>query len=269
MIITLRSAAVMNSQDLIFLHNAHLPECRAHVDKCFEGYSVLQLMTSGAIELYYDDRRYLLKGAWYWPNYPGPHIRFSAHPRGAWWDHRFCAFTGSLVEHWRQEGLFPEAPQRPSSAAAAARSFDALLADINGSGRWSYRRAVNRLEAILLSLAEEQSRPAVQKNSRLEQIIKRLEAELSTAIDYERIADEFSISAVTLRRRFKAATGISIHRYVIQRRIEAAKSLLAGSDKTVKEIAAELGYSDEYFFSRQFKRIAGVSPVEYRKSRIV
>ncbi len=259
----------MNSKDLIFLHNAHLPECRAVVDKHFEGYSVLQFMCRGAIDLYYDDRWHLLEGAWYWPNYPGPRIRFSARPASSSWDHRFCAFTGSLVEHWRREGLFPEGPQRPLSAQKAEEDFDALLGEVNSSSRWSYRRAVNRLEGILLSLAEARSQAPVYKSSRIERIVERIESELSSSINYERLAAEFSISAVTLRRRFKAATGVSIHRYVIQRRVEAAKSLLAESDITVKEIAAELGYSDEYFFSRQFSRVAGVSPTEYRKSRII
>ncbi len=59
-------------------------------------------------------------------------------------------------------------------------------------------------------------------------------------------------------------TGRSIENYIIEIRIARARELLAGSGKTVNEIGQQLGYSNVYFFSRQFKEKTGMSPTEFR-----
>jgi transcriptional regulator GlxA family with amidase domain len=53
----------------------------------------------------------------------------------------------------------------------------------------------------------------------------------------------------------------------LQSRIAAARHLLSDTDLPIKQIAARLGYSNVYFFSRQFTAMAGVSPGIYRTSR--
>jgi transcriptional regulator GlxA family with amidase domain len=69
----------------------------------------------------------------------------------------------------------------------------------------------------------------------------------------------------TLKRRFKAATGVSIIEYLQNLRVEEAKGLLEASDLAVDEISYEAGYSDPSFFRRLFKRLTGLSPSNYRK----
>ena len=71
----------------------------------------------------------------------------------------------------------------------------------------------------------------------------------------------------TLRRRFKIATGSTLHQYVMQRRMGRAKELLGQTELPLKAIAAQLGFSDVYFFSSQFRQQVGVAPAAYRKSR--
>jgi AraC-like DNA-binding protein len=63
---------------------------------------------------------------------------------------------------------------------------------------------------------------------------------------------------------FKELTGVSPKRYAIQTRIARAKELLSGTDLSVKEIAAELGYDDPHYFSRQFRKVAGRPPSDFR-----
>ena len=50
------------------------------------------------------------------------------------------------------------------------------------------------------------------------------------------------------------------------RRMERAKHLLKNPDKSIKEICAEVGYSDPNYFSRIFKKYQGVSPTEYKEN---
>lgn len=63
---------------------------------------------------------------------------------------------------------------------------------------------------------------------------------------------------------FRRFTGQTPNDFLIAARLEAAKSLLRGSSASVTDIAAHLGYSDVYFFSRQFRTKVGVTPTKYR-----
>ena len=59
--------------------------------------------------------------------------------------------------------------------------------------------------------------------------------------------------------------GISPHNYVIQKRMDIAKTYLIDKNKSIKEIAVDLGFADTYAFSKQFRKCVGLSPSEFRK----
>ena len=69
-----------------------------------------------------------------------------------------------------------------------------------------------------------------------------------------------------LKKGFKALFGITVFGYVHQSRMNLAKRLLLGTDKSAKEIAYETGYSSPQYFSRAFKKEFGVSPNHIRKN---
>ena len=69
----------------------------------------------------------------------------------------------------------------------------------------------------------------------------------------------------SLKRRFKAATGVSLIEYVQNLRIEKGKKLLESTDIPVEEISEQVGYSDASFFRRLFRRLVGLAPVAYRR----
>ena len=77
------------------------------------------------------------------------------------------------------------------------------------------------------------------------------------------LASLCNISAVYFRRIFEGQFGISPKEYIIRRRIEYAKSLLASGQLTVSEIATLCGYTEPCHFSREFKKHTGTSPREY------
>ena len=64
---------------------------------------------------------------------------------------------------------------------------------------------------------------------------------------------------------FKRGTGVSIHQYLINQRMERVKLLLRDSNYTIAEIANYVGYSDDKYLSTQFKKRYGITPGEYRK----
>jgi transcriptional regulator GlxA family with amidase domain len=69
----------------------------------------------------------------------------------------------------------------------------------------------------------------------------------------------------TLKRRFKAATGVTFIDYLQNLRVEEAKRLLESGQLPMDEISVEVGYEDTSFFRRLFKRRTGLTPGQYRR----
>jgi AraC family transcriptional regulator of arabinose operon len=256
------------STGLHFLHSGFTAHCSTRVDKYFDGYYTLQFMTIGAVELFYGQQRYEMTGPWFWPAYPGPHIRFHPAPGHVWWEHRYVAFQGSLVNEWKAANIWLEAPQKAHSAETVRRCFDELLLQARRTNHWGILRAINLLERLLLELAEQRNQP-LQQEPWLDTALAYLSDEENFMPDYTYLAHKCGLGQSTLRRRFKEATGVSLHTYVLQKRISAARTLLGETDLPIKAIAEQLGYRDVYFFSRQFRTLTGITPALYRKSRQV
>jgi AraC-like DNA-binding protein len=66
-------------------------------------------------------------------------------------------------------------------------------------------------------------------------------------------------------KKFKEAMHITPHEYLLERRIERARLMLSASTLSIKEIAEQLKFSDQYYFSNYFRKKTGVSPREYRR----
>jgi transcriptional regulator GlxA family with amidase domain len=84
-------------------------------------------------------------------------------------------------------------------------------------------------------------------------------------ITVEELANELALSRRTLERRFKKATSNTIVEYIQRVKVEAAKQELETSRKNVNEVMYEVGYSDTKSFRSVFKKVTGLSPVDYRK----
>ncbi|PYY26378.1 response regulator [Paenibacillus illinoisensis] len=98
----------------------------------------------------------------------------------------------------------------------------------------------------------------------IHQYIKQhLEDDLSLT----RIAQEVSLNPSYLSRWYKRVTGKGISEYIHDRRIERSKELLLGSSCKMHEISAKVGFSDQHYFYRFFKKAIGCTPQEYRDQK--
>ena len=259
----------MARTELIFLFGERVPACTHRIDKRFDGYSTLQYMAGGAVDLSVNGRRQQMRGRWFWSAYPGPRIAFGPADGCPAWSHRYLAFAGPLLWRWERDGLFPVPPRPAPGKADHGRRFDELLSLSKLTDRRGHLRAVNALERLLLDLADApapDAPPAPWVDAAVAQITA-WSRDAAAAPDYAALADRLGTSLTTLRRRFAAATGTSLHTYLLQCRAAAAGELLGGTDLPIKAIADRLGYRDVYFFSRQFRQMVGVPPAAYRRTR--
>lgn len=91
-----------------------------------------------------------------------------------------------------------------------------------------------------------------------------IENNFNEKIQVDELAEKFALSRRSLERRFKKATLNTISTYIQRVKIEAAKRSLEVSGDNVNEVMYGIGYSDEKSFRNTFKKITGISPIQYR-----
>lgn len=91
-----------------------------------------------------------------------------------------------------------------------------------------------------------------------------IEQNITEKISIDELADKFAIGRRHFDRRFKKATNNTAGEYIQRVKIEAAKKQLESSNKNINEIMYEVGYNDAKTFRNLFKKLTGLSPVEYR-----
>ncbi|MCK5114362.1 MAG: helix-turn-helix domain-containing protein [Phycisphaerae bacterium] len=257
----------MKSDEIIFLHGSHIPQCDTHVAKHFDGYCSLQYITRGGVELFYDNVRHELAPHMFWPCSPGPFIRFHPNKPHKHWEHRYVAFRGPLAVRWISEGLLPLKPLTGLRNRNYSKQMDDLIHLAHQPTPLAHRRAVNILEGILLELAEASILVQPTRKTWLDQVLEVITDPKNYPVDYDALAASMNMATSTLRRRFRMAADMPIHSYTLLARLTKAQHLLVDTDLPIKHISAQLGFRDVYFFTRQFTKHLGLPPGKFRKSR--
>ncbi|TKC04255.1 GlxA family transcriptional regulator [Pedobacter frigoris] len=91
-----------------------------------------------------------------------------------------------------------------------------------------------------------------------------IENNFSEKITIDQLADMQALGRRNLERRFKKATSNTIVEYIQRVKMEAAKVSLESSRENVNEVMYKVGYTDNKAFRTTFKRITGLSPIQYR-----
>jgi len=91
-----------------------------------------------------------------------------------------------------------------------------------------------------------------------------IEGNFHQKITVDELASMFSLSRRNLERRFKKATSNTVVEYIQRVKIEAAKMSLESSRENVNEVMYKVGYTDTKAFRTTFKKITGISPIQYR-----
>lgn len=107
------------------------------------------------------------------------------------------------------------------------------------------------------------------KNDRSEVIKKALvfiNEHMSKQLSRENIAESCGVTVSTLSKRFSKEVGKSIPAYINELCLRRASQMLLFSDMPITEISDTLGFSDRFYFSKEFTKFYGVPPLKYRKN---
>jgi transcriptional regulator GlxA family with amidase domain len=92
-----------------------------------------------------------------------------------------------------------------------------------------------------------------------------IETNIDEKISVEQLSSRFAVGRRNFDRRFIKATGNTPVEYVQRVKIESAKKAFEASRKTINEVMYEVGYSDVKAFREVFRKVTGITPLEYRK----
>jgi AraC-like DNA-binding protein/mannose-6-phosphate isomerase-like protein (cupin superfamily) len=126
--------------------------------------------------------------------------------------------------------------------------------------------AVFWLRAALTELASVDAADASHAGAGLTELIAEIRERPGDRWEPRELAAKLGYSQQHFARLFRAATGWPPGAFVVRARVAAAQAYLRGSSLPIKRIAAILGYHDEFHFSNQFTKHAGVRPSTYRET---
>ena len=100
----------------------------------------------------------------------------------------------------------------------------------------------------------------------LEKSLRIMQKHVMGSLTLGELADELKLNGSYFIRLFEKRMHQTPMKYYMKLKIEAASALLTCTDLSVKEIAAKLGFSSEFHFSKQFKLKTGMAPIYYRRN---
>jgi AraC-like DNA-binding protein len=133
-----------------------------------------------------------------------------------------------------------------------------------GGSRLATVAAMAALQELLLWLALEggadRTHPRGRVDAAAERAAEVLSARFAEALAMPTLARQLGVSQHHLARRFRARYGVTMPRFLLARRVERARQLLATTDLPVRDIAAAVGMPDPQHFNKQYRRLVGHAP---------
>jgi AraC-like DNA-binding protein len=201
--------------------------------------------------------------------FPGRPHRCGTRP-GEFWDELWFQFDGPIFDLMcRTRLLDPRRPvhHRPDRDHWFRRFFD-LIPPLHLRDKTPAPVVVSRFAAVLTEIlsGHDTAKPApAPRDDWLNTACELMVAHGKSGAAPAAVARKLGFSYETFRKKFRSAIGFAPGRYHHDSRIDRAAALLHQGRLTIKEIAAQLEFCDEFYFSRCFKRRFGQSPRAFRQ----
>ncbi|MDB6125250.1 MAG: AraC protein arabinose-binding/dimerization [Pedosphaera sp.] len=201
--------------------------------------------------------------------FPDEWHRYTAHKKTGWHEY-WVGFGGEYATRLLRKGfLSPRTPVlKPREEHALLDLFTGMVGEMRAE-RIGFSQILGSTTALMLAIVHAATRAGGRVDTHTEAVIRKtkllLHERLEQPIELEQLANELHISSAWLRRNFRHHTGLTVHHYHLQLRINRAMHLLSGTPATIKEIAAQTGFEDAHYFSRVFKKKTGSNPETWRQ----
>ncbi len=138
-----------------------------------------------------------------------------------------------------------------------------LVGEFSMPGKYSNDYLSAMMKSLIISVARMSVPAASPERSVVREIIQYIQENYNTPINNGDIAKALHLNPSYMNRAFKAGTGITVHAFLVDYRINAAMELILGGSLSVGEVAFAVGFSDVPHFIKSFKAHTGRSPGAY------
>jgi len=107
----------------------------------------------------------------------------------------------------------------------------------------------------------------VKEQDLYQNLIYYIEEHLEEELSLEKLAGAFFVSRYYVAHVFKEQAGISVHQYILKKRMQASREAILGGEN-ISQVYERFGFRDYSSFYRAFRREYGMSPKEYREERL-
>lgn len=174
---------------------------------------------------------------------------------------QWSRITVDQLELWKQEFALFQARWAKDGAELPEPAIP-----LEPDGSLSLPEWERRTAGQLLLLADLHTRQLREDRHAIYEIAHYLREHAEEEISLQDIADRFYLSREYISRKFKQELKENLSDYIARIRIEKAKLLLLNPDFRLCQVALLVGYQDEKYFSKVFKKLTGQSPGEYRRN---
>ncbi len=197
--------------------------------------------------------------------WPSEYLEYG--PLDGTWDELHIDYNASAMPRFQKCGLLdPEQPVWPIHDLASVNAQITELEILTKTP--TPELVVDRLDRLCERLVLETwlkpplAKPEAQS---LQALLLHVRQDLGSRIDIQREAELRGMSPATFRRRWSEIASVSPARYLLTLRMREACRLLVETSLPVNEISHAIGFEDEFYFSRRFRREIQMPPREYRK----
>ena len=192
-----------------------------------------------------------------------------APDRETGWHEHWIGFDGEIARRWlRHKFISAKKPVIKINAEdTVLATFSRLMQSIRANRPALQQILAGATDNLLgLIYSAQQAQPAIetQNQNAIELAIARIQNEFERDLNMKLLARELGVSYSWFRHTFAAHTGLSPHQYLLELRLVRARSLLAETEFSVKEVATQTGFEDELYFSRLFRQKLNFTPSQWR-----
>lgn len=200
--------------------------------------------------------------------FPGKWHSYSPLAETGWTEY-WIGFNGGIASQWQAQG-FISSDRQLNHVGIRGDIIELFreamtVADRQESG---YQQMLCGIACHIISACLYYEKNIAYREDKVLEIIGSARAFISKNVNTvtpKSVADKVNVGYSKMRKLFKTYTGLSLGQYILQVRTNKAKNLLCETNMSIAEIASELGYDNEEYFSTSFKRITGEKPTGYRK----